>query len=99
MCTLRKMSKIKQTLANNFDTIQPRFRILHCLEYGKYGITPTIDRADEVLHAYAIIRSSIMLLLTSLLTTREDSCVKLTVQTMSKNMNHSASRCVYFVPV
>lgn len=54
-------------LANNFETIQPRLRILHCFEYGKYGMTPTIDRADDVLQAYAIISSSIMLLFTSLL--------------------------------
>lgn len=46
--------------------MQPRFRILHCLEYGKYGMTPTIDRADDVLHAYAMINISIMLLFTSL---------------------------------
>lgn len=57
---------IRQTLAKSFDTMQPRFRILHCLEYGKYGMTPTIERADDVLQAYAMIRSSIMLLLTSL---------------------------------
>lgn len=43
--------KNKHTLANNLDTMQPRFRILHCLEYGKYGITPTIDLAEEVLQA------------------------------------------------
>lgn len=42
---------IEITFANNFETIQPRFRILHCFEYGKYGITPTIERADDVLHA------------------------------------------------
>lgn len=54
------------TFANNFETMQPRFRILHCFEYGKYGMTPTIDLADDVLHAYAIINSSIILLLTSL---------------------------------
>lgn len=54
------------TLANNLDTMQPRLRILHCFEYGKYGMTPTIERADDVLQAYAMINSSIMLLLTSL---------------------------------
>lgn len=63
----------KRTLANSFDTMQPRFRILHCLEYGKYGITPTIERADEVLQAYAMIRSSIMLLLTSLYWKKNDN--------------------------
>lgn len=54
------------TFANNLDTMHPRLRILHCFEYGKYGITPTIERADDVLHAYAMINSSIILLLTSL---------------------------------
>lgn len=56
----------EHTLASNFDTMQPRLRILHCFEYGKYGMTPTIERADDVLHAYAIINISIMLLFTSL---------------------------------
>lgn len=46
--------------------MQPRFLILHCLEYGKYGITPTMLRAELVLHAYAMINNSIILLLTSL---------------------------------
>ena len=46
--------------------MQPRLRILHCFEYGKYGMTPTMERADDVLHAYAMINNSIMLLLTSL---------------------------------
>lgn len=55
-----------QTLANNFDTMHPRFLILHCLEYGKYGITPTMLRAELVLQAYAMINNSIILLLTSL---------------------------------
>jgi hypothetical protein len=36
------------------------------LLYGKYGITPTMLLAEEVLHAYAIISNSIMLLFTSL---------------------------------
>lgn len=31
--------------------MQPRLRILHCFEYGKYGITPTMERAEEVLQA------------------------------------------------
>lgn len=39
------------TFANNLDTMQPRLRILHCFEYGKYGMTPTIERAEDVLHA------------------------------------------------
>lgn len=55
------------TFAKSFETMQPRLRILHCFEYGKYGMTPTIDLADDVLHAYAIISNSIILLLTSLL--------------------------------
>jgi hypothetical protein len=38
----------------------------HCLLYGRYGITPTMLLAEEVLHAYAIISNSIMLLFTSL---------------------------------
>lgn len=46
--------------------MHPRFLILHCLEYGRYGITPTILRAELVLQAYAMINSSIMLLFTSL---------------------------------
>jgi hypothetical protein len=36
------------------------------LLYGRYGITPTMLFAEEVLHAYAIISNSIMLLFTSL---------------------------------
>lgn len=39
------------TFANNLETMHPRLRILHCFEYGKYGITPTIERADDVLQA------------------------------------------------
>lgn len=58
--------KHTQTLANSFDTMHPRFLILHCFEYGRYGITPTMLRAELVLHAYAMINSSIILLLTSL---------------------------------
>lgn len=53
-------------MASNLDTMHPRLRILHCFEYGRYGMTPTIDRADDVLHAYAMISSSIILLFTSL---------------------------------
>ena len=45
---------------------QELFWYLHCLLYGRYGITPTMLRAEEVLHAYAMISSSIMLLFTSL---------------------------------
>lgn len=56
----------KFTFANNLETMQPRLRILHCFEYGKYGMTPTMERAEDVLHAYAMINNSIMLLLTSL---------------------------------
>ena len=52
--------------ATNLDTIDPRFLILHCLEYGRYGITPIILLADEVLHAYAMISNSIMASFTSL---------------------------------
>jgi hypothetical protein len=44
----------------------PFIPYLHCLLYGRYGITPTMLLAEEVLHAYAIISSSIMLLFTSL---------------------------------
>lgn len=61
-----KFHTLIQTFANNFDTMHPRFLILHCLEYGKYGITPTMLRAELVLQAYAMINSSMILLLTSL---------------------------------
>lgn len=61
--------------AKSFETMQPRFLILHCLLYGKYGITPTIDFADDVLQAYAIINSSIMLLFTSLQKHRCNACI------------------------
>lgn len=53
-------------LAKSLETIHPRLRILHCLLYGRYGMTATIELADDVLQAYAIINSSIILLFTSL---------------------------------
>lgn len=52
--------------ANSLVTMHPRFLILHCLLYGRYGMTPTMERAEDVLQAYAMISSSIMLLFTSL---------------------------------
>lgn len=35
--------------ATSFVTIEPRFRIFDCFEYGKYGMTATHDLADDVL--------------------------------------------------
>jgi len=52
--------------ASSLATIQPRLRILLCLLYGRYGTTPMIRRADDVLNAYAIINISITSLLTFL---------------------------------
>lgn len=45
------MIYVNLTLANNLETIHPRFLILHCFEYGKYGMTPTMLLAEDVLHA------------------------------------------------
>lgn len=81
--------------------MHPRFLILHCLEYGRYGITPTILRAELVLHAYAMINNSIILLLTSL----EISNVQME-KTFQLSDNLHASHVIismvtthYFVPV
>ena len=62
-CFLPPLQSIEAT---SFDTIDPLFLILHCLEYGRYGITPIILFADEVLQAYAIISNSIIASFTSL---------------------------------
>ena len=45
------MPALVSICAISFDTMQPRFFILDCLEYGRYGMTPIIFRAQEVLHA------------------------------------------------
>jgi len=37
--------------ASSLATTQPRIRILLCLLYGRYGMTPMILRADDVLNA------------------------------------------------
>lgn len=52
---------------------------LHCLLYGRYGMTPTIFLAEEVLQAYAMISSSIMLLFTSLEIVKLDKFTHTTV--------------------
>lgn len=52
---------------------------LHCLLYGRYGITPTILFADDVLQAYAMIKSSIMLLLQSLRKKKIKNRFKITI--------------------
>ncbi|MPC10092.1 hypothetical protein E2C01_002720 [Portunus trituberculatus] len=47
----RKQFNLHIILASSLETMQPRFLILLCLQYGRYGMTPTMLRADEVLQA------------------------------------------------
>lgn len=63
---MKYLPDLQSIVASSLATMEPLFLIWLCLLYGRYGITATMDRAHDVLHAYAMISSSMIALFTSL---------------------------------